>query len=86
MSFKFRANEHYLGNDLKSYEVVDEDGTVFGVVQQYNGYVDKKALGSRIVTTRKNKKLWMYKRDNDQASYGHRSRNAAFESMTWAVR
>lgn len=85
MTFKFQTKEHYLGDKYKAYNVVDENGTVFGTIQQYGGYRDTKSKSSRIVSSRKNVLLWSYTR-NGETSYGHSSRKAAMESMTWMVR
>lgn len=41
---------------------VSLDGTVIGHVNSYEGYVDKKAPGSRIVHSRKVKTLWAMKK------------------------
>jgi hypothetical protein len=86
--FKFQTKEHYLGSDYKAYDVLDQNGTVIGVIQQYSGYVDTKSRGSRIVSKRRVVKMWSHCRavTGSRTSFRHRSRNAALESMTWMIR
>lgn len=66
---------------------VSLDGEVIGHVSSYEGYVDKKAPGSRIVYSRKTKTLWASKRVQVQGAplqrawHGHATRARAVYAL-----
>ena len=66
---------------------VSLDGVVLGHVRSYEGYVDKKAPGSRVVHSRKVKIMWMSQQNREpgdpyrRAWYGHATRSHAVEAL-----
>ncbi len=84
---KLERTEHYLGSEYKAYDIF-HDGILVGHVEQYGGYLDKKSSGSRIVASRKSKKLWNARRtgEDEDTHYGFATRQSAIEAITWNIK
>lgn len=66
---------------VDTYEV-ELDGIVIGVIHSYEGYVDKKRAGSRVVASRRTVKLWSVRAAGSQCMlFGYRNRIDAITTL-----